>query len=143
MNINSAAQEITNTKKKRIFHPGSVRPIPVTPGHSKPRSSRRTPVTPAKTTPPVKIQSHLERIGENEQWRTESTDSDILSMGIHHPDESTKYSDVTNEDVEEFPPFQPRDTSTPNLDGTFDMHVDIHQERKTYELFMRDANFFK
>ncbi|KAG5861812.1 hypothetical protein JTB14_029361 [Gonioctena quinquepunctata] len=66
-----------------------------------------------------------------------------IFMGIHHPDESTKYSDVTNEDVEEFRPFQPRDTLTPNLDGTFDMDVDIRQEQGTYELIMRDAKDFQ
>ncbi|KAG5871364.1 hypothetical protein JTB14_019761 [Gonioctena quinquepunctata] len=71
------------------------------------------------------------RIGENEHWRSESTDSNILFMCIHHPDESKKYSDVTNEEVEEFPPFLPRDTSTPNLDRTFDMDVDMRQERRT------------
>ncbi|KAG5871520.1 hypothetical protein JTB14_035822 [Gonioctena quinquepunctata] len=113
---------------------GSVRPIPVTPGHSQPGNSRKTPETPAEATPSVKIQSHLEKGLKN-------TDSDILFMGIHHPDESTKYSDVSNEDVEEFPPFQPRDTSTPNLDGTFDMDVDMRQERRT--LFMRDAKHFQ
>ncbi|KAG5861813.1 hypothetical protein JTB14_029362 [Gonioctena quinquepunctata] len=61
--------------------PSSVRPISVTPGHSQPGSSRKTSITPAKATPSVKIQSHLKRIG------------------VYNPHESTKYSDVTNEDV--------------------------------------------
>ncbi|KAG5861368.1 hypothetical protein JTB14_027218 [Gonioctena quinquepunctata] len=102
----------TNTKKKRIFHPGSTR-------------------------------LSLSNTSTTSTFPTQSTDSDILFMGIHHPDESTKYSDVTNEDVEEFPPFQPRDTSTPNLDRTFDMDVYFRQERRTYELFMRDAKNFR